>query len=123
LPRFNERVHCRCRTDRRPDDVVGRSYAFPVKPSEVFGIENPQAVDNARIGMGCMRLSTEPDRDEARAIEVLHAALDLGVTFLDTADAYCLNDSETGHNERLIARALNNGAATAPASSSPRKVD
>src|SRR5262249_1402301 len=26
--------------------------------------------------------------------------------FLDTADAYCLNDSETGHNERLIARAL-----------------
>src|SRR4030095_8731759 len=38
--------------------------------------------------------------------EVLHAAFDLGVTFLDTADAYCLNDSETGHNERLIARAL-----------------
>jgi aryl-alcohol dehydrogenase-like predicted oxidoreductase/adenylate kinase family enzyme len=53
-----------------------------------------------------MRLSTERDRDEARAIEVLHAALDLGVTFLDTADAYCLSDSETGHNERLIARAL-----------------
>ena len=55
--------------------------------------------------MGCMRLSTERDRDEARAIEVLHTALDLGVNFLDTADAYCLNDSETGHNERLIARA------------------
>ena len=41
-----------------------------------------------------------------RGIEVLHAALDGGVTFLDTADAYCLDDSETGHNERLIARAL-----------------
>jgi len=53
-----------------------------------------------------MRLSTEAGRDEVRAIEVLHEALDLGVTFLDTADAYCLNDSETGHNERLIARAL-----------------
>src|SRR5262245_42950756 len=64
------------------------------------------ANDCATIGLGCMRLSTERDRDEARAVEVLHAALDLGVTFLDTADAYCLNDSDTGHNERLIARAL-----------------
>lgn len=60
--------------------------------------------------MGCMRLSTEADRDEARALAVLHAALRAGVTLLDTADAYCLDDSETGHNERLIAKAL----ATAP---------
>ena len=60
---------------------------------------------NQTIGMGCMRLSTERERDEARAIEVLHAAFDAGVTFLDTADAYCLGDNETGHNERLIARA------------------
>jgi len=56
--------------------------------------------------MGCMRLSTDADRDEARAIEVLHAALDAGVTLLDTADAYCRDDSEVGHNERLIAKAL-----------------
>jgi aryl-alcohol dehydrogenase-like predicted oxidoreductase/predicted kinase len=56
--------------------------------------------------MGCMRLSTAPDRDDDRAIEVLHAAFDAGVAFLDTADAYCLDASETGHNERLIARAL-----------------
>jgi aryl-alcohol dehydrogenase-like predicted oxidoreductase/predicted kinase len=53
-----------------------------------------------------MRLSTDPERDEARGIELLHAAFDSGVTFLDTADAYCLNDDDTGHNERLIARAL-----------------
>src|SRR6185503_18467853 len=53
-----------------------------------------------------MRLSTEPDRDEARATAVLHAALDAGIEFLDTADAYCLNEDERGHNERLIARAL-----------------
>jgi aryl-alcohol dehydrogenase-like predicted oxidoreductase/predicted kinase len=58
------------------------------------------------IGIGCMRLSTERDRDDARGVEVLHAALDAGVVFLDTADAYCLDDSEVGHNERLIARAL-----------------
>ena len=58
------------------------------------------------LGMGCMRLSTESDRNDARAIDLLHAAFDSGVTFLDTADAYCLDDSETGHNERVIARAL-----------------
>ena len=58
------------------------------------------------IGMGCMRLSTERDRDDARGIEVLHAALDAGITFLDTADAYCWDDSEAGHSERLIARAI-----------------
>src|SRR5262245_20838573 len=60
----------------------------------------------ARIGVGCMRLSTERDREEARGIDVLHAALDRGVTLLDTANAYCLDDSDVGHNERLIARAL-----------------
>jgi aryl-alcohol dehydrogenase-like predicted oxidoreductase/predicted kinase len=53
-----------------------------------------------------MRLSTAPDRDEERAVAVLHAAFDEGVRLLDTADAYCLDDTETGHNERLIARAL-----------------
>ncbi|HEX2444025.1 MAG TPA: aldo/keto reductase [Vicinamibacterales bacterium] len=58
------------------------------------------------VGIGCMRLSTEPGRGDDRAIAVLHAALDAGVNFLDTADAYCLDDGERGHNERLIARAL-----------------
>jgi aryl-alcohol dehydrogenase-like predicted oxidoreductase len=56
--------------------------------------------------MGCMHLSTDRDRDDARALEVLHAAFNAGVTFLDTADTYCWDDSEVGHNERLIARAL-----------------
>ena len=56
--------------------------------------------------MGCMRLSTERDRDEGTAIEVLHSAFDAGVTLLDTADAYCWDDTERGHNERLIAAAL-----------------
>jgi aryl-alcohol dehydrogenase-like predicted oxidoreductase/histidinol phosphatase-like enzyme/predicted kinase len=53
-----------------------------------------------------MRLSTERDRDEARGVATLHAAFDAGITFLDTADAYCWDCDETGHNERLIARAL-----------------
>jgi Aldo/keto reductase family len=45
-----------------------------------------------------MRLSTERDRDETAAIAVLHAALDAGVTLLDTADAYGWSDEERGHN-------------------------
>ena len=66
------------------------------------------------MGLGCMRLSTDRERDDDRAISVLHAAFDGGVTFLDTADAYCQDDTEAGHNERLIARALStwNGDAS-----------
>ena len=53
-----------------------------------------------------MRLSTEPDRDDDRALAVLHAAFDAGIALLDTADAYCLGAEDAGHNERLIARAI-----------------
>jgi aryl-alcohol dehydrogenase-like predicted oxidoreductase/histidinol phosphatase-like enzyme len=59
-----------------------------------------------RTAMGCMRLSTAPDRDRAAAIATLHAAFASGITLLDTADAYCHDDTETGHNERLIAEAI-----------------
>jgi aryl-alcohol dehydrogenase-like predicted oxidoreductase len=58
------------------------------------------------IGLGCMRLSTAPERDEARAIDVIRAALDAGAALLDTADAYGRDESDTGHNERLVASAL-----------------
>lgn len=53
-----------------------------------------------------MRLSTEQDRDDARAVAVLHAAFDAGVTLLDTADVYCRDEHAIGHNERLIATSL-----------------
>lgn len=59
-----------------------------------------------RIGMGCMPLSLEgrPPRDEAK--KVLYRAVELGVTFFDTADSYCIDDDDLGHNERVIAEAL-----------------
>ena len=47
------------------------------------------------IALGCMRLSTEPDRHDDRSIAVLHAAFDAGVTLLDTADAYCWDERGT----------------------------
>lgn len=59
-----------------------------------------------RLAMGCMRLSTDPGRDEGRAIEVIHAALDAGFRLFDTADAYGWDATEVGHNERLLAKAL-----------------
>lgn len=62
--------------------------------------------DPRTVAIGCMRLSTDPDRDDDRSAQVLHAAFDAGVTLLDTADAYCLDEHDVGHNERLIARAL-----------------
>ena len=58
------------------------------------------------IGLGGMPLSIEGRPDEAQAMRTVHAALDAGVTLLDTADAYCLGPDEVGHNERLLARAL-----------------
>ena len=58
------------------------------------------------IGLGGMPMSIEgrPDRD--RSLSAIHAALDAGVTFIDTADAYHLDSSDIGHNEILIAEAL-----------------
>ncbi len=58
------------------------------------------------IGLGGMPLSIEGRPDQAQAVRTVHAALDAGVTLLDTADAYCLGPDEVGHNERLLARAL-----------------
>jgi aryl-alcohol dehydrogenase-like predicted oxidoreductase len=53
-----------------------------------------------------MHLSITDRPPESDAVKVIHAALDAGMTVIDTADAYCLEAGETGHNERLIARAL-----------------
>ena len=58
------------------------------------------------IGLGEMPMSLAGRPDEAQAIRTIHTALDLGVTLIDTADAYCLDGSEVGHGERLVAEAL-----------------
>jgi aryl-alcohol dehydrogenase-like predicted oxidoreductase len=61
------------------------------------------------IGLGCMGLSQGyGPADDADSVRVIHRALDLGVTLLDTAMSY-----GEGHNERLIARALRGRAERA----------
>jgi aryl-alcohol dehydrogenase-like predicted oxidoreductase len=57
-----------------------------------------------RIGLGCMRLSTEPERDEELALATIAAAVDAGMTLFDTARSY-------GDNERLLAHALRSSGA------------
>jgi aryl-alcohol dehydrogenase-like predicted oxidoreductase len=71
-----------------------------------IGNETVGIVGTGAIGLGEMPLSLagRPDRD--RAIRTVHAALDAGVTLVDTADAYCLSEDEFGHGEELVAEAL-----------------
>lgn len=70
-------------------------------PTRLIGTRTVSA-----IGLGAMPMSIEGRPDEARSIATIHAALDAGVTLIDTADSYHLFAGETGHNERLIAQAL-----------------
>jgi aryl-alcohol dehydrogenase-like predicted oxidoreductase len=54
------------------------------------------------IGLGCMGMSEfYGPSDEAESIATIHRALDVGVTFLDTADMY-----GSGHNEQLVGKAI-----------------
>lgn len=65
----------------------------------------------ARMGLGGMPLSItgRPEWDDAK--RVVRRAVELGVDFVDTADVYCLDEGDIGHNERLIAQALREAGA------------
>ena len=61
-----------------------------------------QGLEVSRIGLGCMGMSTAyGPSDDAESTATVHRALDLGVSFLDTADMY-----GWGHNEELLAKVL-----------------
>lgn len=54
------------------------------------------------LALGCMGMSgMYGDADEAESIATLHAAIDAGVTLIDTGDFYGM-----GHNEMLVGRAI-----------------
>ena len=61
------------------------------------------------IGLGAMPLSLNGDQrypDEAEAIGTIHAALDAGITLIDTADIYAPSWDRLGHNEALVGKAM-----------------
>jgi aryl-alcohol dehydrogenase-like predicted oxidoreductase len=70
-----------------------------------LGSKGPEA---GVIGLGCMGMTSSYDmrtpRDDATSIAVIHQALDLGMTLIDTADAYGPHT-----NEELVGRALAGG--------------
>jgi aryl-alcohol dehydrogenase-like predicted oxidoreductase len=59
------------------------------------------------IGFGGMPLSIQGRPDLRNGQAVINAAIDAGLTFIDTADVYCFDDRDIGHNERLIASVVN----------------
>jgi aryl-alcohol dehydrogenase-like predicted oxidoreductase len=79
-----------------------------VIPRRKLGHDAPAV---SAVGYGGMHLSIQDRPPEEQGIRVIHAALEAGATLIDTADVYCLDDNEIGHNERLIARALRSSAA------------
>ena len=65
-------------------------------------VELGRGLQVSPLGLGCMGMSEwygESDWDES--VATIHRALELGVTFLDTADVY-----GAGHNEVLVGRAI-----------------
>src|SRR4051795_11925418 len=69
-------------------------------PTRTLGTTSPLTV--SALGLGCMGMSEfYGTGDEAAGIETVHRALDLGVTFLDTADMY-----GPFTNEQLVGKAI-----------------
>ncbi|MEU8570045.1 aldo/keto reductase [Streptomyces pathocidini] len=67
--------------------------------NRTLGTTGPQV---SALGLGCMGMSAlYGDSDRAESVATIHAALDTGVTLLDTGDFYGM-----GHNEMLIGEAL-----------------
>jgi aryl-alcohol dehydrogenase-like predicted oxidoreductase len=62
--------------------------------------------DVSAIGLGGMPLSIDGRPDREQALATILAAIDSGVTLIDTADSYTMEADGQGHNELLIAEAL-----------------
>src|SRR3954469_11693894 len=83
--------------DRAPGQDAGMTQTSPTVPRRTLG-----SLEVSGLGLGCMGMSQAyGTADRAESIATIHRALDLGVTFLDTADVY-----GDGHNEELVGEAI-----------------
>jgi aryl-alcohol dehydrogenase-like predicted oxidoreductase len=83
--------------------------AVPPPPTRRLG-----DLEVSAVGLGCMPLSENDMLDHReRAVATVHAALDAGVTLLDTADIYAPSWDRMNHNEALVGEALRSYAGDA----------
>jgi aryl-alcohol dehydrogenase-like predicted oxidoreductase len=96
--------------------ILGGGFDWPTREGGRPKVEMPQegimksrrigSIPVSEVGLGACLLSNEGRPGDAQAIATIHAALDAGVTLIDTADAYAISDADFGHNELLVRRAL-----------------
>src|ERR1700704_488923 len=88
--------------------IAGRRRHDPVRTVETFAMNHRKLGRNgptvSAVGLGCMSIGiadtyTSSVRGDEQAVALIHRALDLGVTLLDTADIY-------GDSERQVGKAL-----------------
>lgn len=60
----------------------------------------------SELGFGAWNLSSAGRPPDDEGVRAIHAAIDAGLTLIDTADSYCIDEHDFHHNETLIARAL-----------------
>ena len=60
----------------------------------------------SELGFGAWNLSSAGRPSDAEGVRAIHAAIDAGLTLIDTADSYCIDERDFHHNETLIGRAL-----------------
>ncbi|HEL2929505.1 TPA: aldo/keto reductase [Legionella pneumophila] len=93
-------------SSQQHDNLVLEIEKYFIKPQEAKFMEQRRIGKNgplvSAIGLGCMGMSMGyGPGDDAQSIKVIHRAIDLGVTLIDTADMY-----GWGHNEELISKAI-----------------
>jgi aryl-alcohol dehydrogenase-like predicted oxidoreductase len=74
-----------------------------MSPARVLG---SSGISVRPIGLGGMPMSIQGRPTREQSLDTLRAAFEAGIDFVDTADVYCLDDDDIGHNERLIAEGI-----------------
>src|SRR5215204_2191965 len=105
------RVHPLCRFSAlEPDATPGRRLQGRLRTLVGMTQQLPQRRLGDRsvsaIGLGAMPMSVREVNDEQRGIATILRALELGVTLIDTADAYSIGEDDFGANEALVGKAL-----------------